>query len=143
VSVTRPTPADRLGNADAVLTRSDLKELGYERRAVDAIFGSLSGDPPSGLLAAARAGCRLPGLPRGVHVERGSGAALVAWRDRAATGGRAAVTRLERIAFDNDLAPWRLRAWLRGEIRRRQELEARRLRAEALVKTERPKEVRR
>lgn len=29
--------ADRLGNPNAVLTRSDLAELGYERRAVDAI----------------------------------------------------------------------------------------------------------
>lgn len=34
----RPTAADRLANLDAVLTRSDLVELGYERRAVDAIF---------------------------------------------------------------------------------------------------------
>lgn len=34
----RPSPADRLGNPDAVLTRTDLVELGYERRAVDAIF---------------------------------------------------------------------------------------------------------
>jgi hypothetical protein len=32
------TPADRLANPDAVLSRSDLRELGYERRAVDAIF---------------------------------------------------------------------------------------------------------
>lgn len=34
----RPSPADRLSNPDAVLSRSDLAELGYERRAVDAIF---------------------------------------------------------------------------------------------------------
>ncbi len=34
----RPTAADRLANPDAVLTRSNLAELGYERRAVDAIF---------------------------------------------------------------------------------------------------------
>jgi hypothetical protein len=27
-----------LGNVDAVLSRTDLRELGYERRAVDAIF---------------------------------------------------------------------------------------------------------
>jgi hypothetical protein len=33
----RPAPADRLTNPDAVLTRSDLRELGWERRAVDAI----------------------------------------------------------------------------------------------------------
>jgi hypothetical protein len=32
------TPAERLANPDAVLSRSDLRELGYERRAVDAIF---------------------------------------------------------------------------------------------------------
>ena len=34
----RPPAADRLVNPNAVLTRSDLAELGYERRAVDAIF---------------------------------------------------------------------------------------------------------
>jgi hypothetical protein len=32
--------AGRLANAEAVLSRSDLRELGYERRAVDAIFRS-------------------------------------------------------------------------------------------------------
>lgn len=32
------TAADRLANPDAVLSRSDLRELGYERRAVDAVF---------------------------------------------------------------------------------------------------------
>jgi hypothetical protein len=32
------TPAERLQNPDAVLSRTDLRELGYERRAVDAIF---------------------------------------------------------------------------------------------------------
>jgi len=34
----RPSPADRLANPEAVLTRSDLAELGLERRAVDAVF---------------------------------------------------------------------------------------------------------
>ena len=34
----RPSPSDRLANPDAVLTRSDLAQLGYERRAVDSIF---------------------------------------------------------------------------------------------------------
>ena len=34
----RPSPNDRLANPQAVLTRSDIAELGYERRAVDAIF---------------------------------------------------------------------------------------------------------
>jgi hypothetical protein len=34
----RPSPAARLDNPDAVLSRSDLRELGYERRAIDAIF---------------------------------------------------------------------------------------------------------
>lgn len=33
-----PAPAGRLANPDAILTRSDLAELGYGRRAVDAIF---------------------------------------------------------------------------------------------------------
>ena len=36
----RPPARDRLANPDAVLTRSDLRELGYERRAIDAIFRS-------------------------------------------------------------------------------------------------------
>ena len=30
--------AERLAKPDAVLSRTDLRELGYERRAVDAIF---------------------------------------------------------------------------------------------------------
>jgi hypothetical protein len=34
----RPPPVKRLSNPDAVFTRTDLAELGYERRAVDAIF---------------------------------------------------------------------------------------------------------
>jgi hypothetical protein len=34
----RPPAAARLANPDAVLSRSDLRELGYERRAIDAIF---------------------------------------------------------------------------------------------------------
>jgi hypothetical protein len=34
----RPAPVDRLANPDAFLSRSDLHELGLERRAVDAIF---------------------------------------------------------------------------------------------------------
>jgi hypothetical protein len=34
----RPSAAARLENDQAVLSRSDLRELGYERRAVDAIF---------------------------------------------------------------------------------------------------------
>jgi hypothetical protein len=36
--MTRPSPAERVTNPDAVLSRTDLRELGYERRAVDAIF---------------------------------------------------------------------------------------------------------
>ena len=31
-------PSERLGTPGAVLSRTDLRELGYERRAVDAIF---------------------------------------------------------------------------------------------------------
>jgi hypothetical protein len=38
VSEPLPTPAQRLGNPDAFLSRSDLRALGLERRAVDAIF---------------------------------------------------------------------------------------------------------
>jgi len=34
----RPSPATRLVTQNAVLSRSDLRELGYERRAIDAIF---------------------------------------------------------------------------------------------------------
>ena len=37
-STRRSSAQDRLGNPEAVLTRSDLAELGYERRAIDAIF---------------------------------------------------------------------------------------------------------
>ena len=33
-----PPPAARLDHPDAVLSRTDLRELGYQRRAVDAIF---------------------------------------------------------------------------------------------------------
>jgi hypothetical protein len=36
--VTRPTASERLANPDAFLSRTDLRELGLERRAVDAIF---------------------------------------------------------------------------------------------------------
>jgi hypothetical protein len=36
--VTRLSAAQRLGNRDAFLSRSDLRELGLERRAVDAAF---------------------------------------------------------------------------------------------------------
>ena len=34
----RPTETDRLDNPDAFLSRTDLRELGLERRAVDAVF---------------------------------------------------------------------------------------------------------
>jgi len=34
----RPAAAERLGNPEALLSRSDLRELGLERRAVDAVF---------------------------------------------------------------------------------------------------------
>jgi hypothetical protein len=34
----RPTAAERLANPDAFLSRGDLRELGLERRAVDAVF---------------------------------------------------------------------------------------------------------
>lgn len=37
----RAAPAARLTNPDAVLTRSALRKLGYERRAVDVIFRAL------------------------------------------------------------------------------------------------------
>jgi hypothetical protein len=36
--VTRPSATERLENPDAFLSRTDLRELGLERRAVDAIF---------------------------------------------------------------------------------------------------------
>ena len=35
-------PGKRLANPNAVLSRTDLRELGYERRAVDAIFRGCS-----------------------------------------------------------------------------------------------------
>ena len=34
----RPTPAERLANPDALLSRTDLRELGFERRGVDAVM---------------------------------------------------------------------------------------------------------
>jgi hypothetical protein len=37
----RPSPAERLQNPDALLSRTDLRELGLERRAVDAVFREL------------------------------------------------------------------------------------------------------
>lgn len=37
----RPPAAERVGNEHAVLSRGDLRELGFERRAVDAIFRAL------------------------------------------------------------------------------------------------------
>jgi hypothetical protein len=36
--LTRPTATERLANPDAFLSRTDLRELGLERRAVDAVF---------------------------------------------------------------------------------------------------------
>lgn len=38
MDVTRRDLAERLGNPDAFLSRTDLRALGLERRAVDAIF---------------------------------------------------------------------------------------------------------
>jgi hypothetical protein len=38
---TRPSAAERLRTPDALLTRSDLRELGLDRRAVDAVFRAL------------------------------------------------------------------------------------------------------
>lgn len=35
----RPSAAERLGKPESVLTRSDLRDLGWERRGIDAIFG--------------------------------------------------------------------------------------------------------
>jgi len=35
-----PTPVERLARPDAFLSRTDLRELGLERRAVDAVFRS-------------------------------------------------------------------------------------------------------
>jgi hypothetical protein len=34
----RPPPSERLNNPSAVLSRSDLAELGYERAAIDSVF---------------------------------------------------------------------------------------------------------
>ena len=36
-----PSAGERLGNPDALLSRSDLRELGLERRAVDSVFRAL------------------------------------------------------------------------------------------------------
>ena len=37
----RPTAGDLLANPDALLSRTHLRELGLERRAVDAVFRAL------------------------------------------------------------------------------------------------------
>jgi hypothetical protein len=37
----RPSAAERLANPDAFLSRTDLRALGLERRAVDAVFRAL------------------------------------------------------------------------------------------------------
>jgi hypothetical protein len=37
----RPSAAERLRNPDALLSRTDLRELGLERRAIDAVFRAL------------------------------------------------------------------------------------------------------
>ncbi len=34
----RPSAGERLANPDALLSRTDLRELGLERRAVDSVF---------------------------------------------------------------------------------------------------------
>jgi hypothetical protein len=39
--MSRPSAGERLANPEAILTRTDLRELGYERRAVDAVFRSV------------------------------------------------------------------------------------------------------
>jgi hypothetical protein len=36
----RPSAAERLRNPEARLTRTDLRELGWERRAIDVIFAN-------------------------------------------------------------------------------------------------------
>jgi hypothetical protein len=41
VSVTRPTAVELLERPGALLTRTHLRELGLERRAVDAVFREL------------------------------------------------------------------------------------------------------
>ncbi len=37
----RPSAGERLANPDALLSRSDLRDLGLERRAVDSVFRAL------------------------------------------------------------------------------------------------------
>jgi hypothetical protein len=40
--MTRPTAAELIANPEALLTRTHLRELGLERRAVDAVFRALT-----------------------------------------------------------------------------------------------------
>lgn len=40
-SPSRPSPAELLSTPGALLTRTDLRDLGLERRAIDAVFRSL------------------------------------------------------------------------------------------------------
>lgn len=44
----RPSATDRLSNPDAVLYRSDLAALGYERTAIDAYFRVCPVEQPEG-----------------------------------------------------------------------------------------------
>jgi hypothetical protein len=40
--MSKPSARDRLDNPDAFLTRTDLRDLGLDRRAVDAVFRACS-----------------------------------------------------------------------------------------------------
>jgi hypothetical protein len=61
---------ERLANPDAVLSRTDLRDLGYERRAVDAIFRRLPRGGSPRLFPAAYPCQRLRRLPRRLHLQR-------------------------------------------------------------------------
>ena len=44
--IRRPTAETLAETEGAFLTRSDLRDLGLDRRAVDAVFGTLPSSPP-------------------------------------------------------------------------------------------------
>jgi hypothetical protein len=69
----RAPASERLANPDAVLTRTDLRELGLERRALGAVSRALDVIVLPGVQPAAHPRRRLPRAPRALDVSRRQG----------------------------------------------------------------------
>ena len=76
--MSRATAADLLETPGALLSRTHLRELGLERRAVDAVFRQLPRRRPPWLLKAARPRRRLSRLHREAHLQWRQGEAVTA-----------------------------------------------------------------